>query len=117
MRLQRRNQRWHDRGAVLREIKKEYAAFKYGVLMGTVHEAYDSCRQICFYENLHEYFLYGGHISRAFIEAVAGKGGILGELWEIYLKNENLRADTWEEIETMLQEYTERHMPQERMEV
>lgn len=108
--MQRQEQKWHDRKRVLQKIKWEHATFKYKMLSGTVHEAYDSCRRICFYESLLEYFLYSKHISREFLEAVSGKEGILGELWEMYLKNECLKVDTWEEIENMLQIYMEEHI-------
>lgn len=104
MRLQRQNQKWHSREILVQQIKKEHAMFKYRMLSGTVHEAYDSCRRICFYENLYEYFLYNKHISRRFLEAAAGKEGILGELWGMYLKEECLKVDTWEEIGIMLQQ-------------
>lgn len=97
----------------MQQIKKEHAMFKYRMLSGTVHEAYDSCRCICFYENLYEYFLYNKYISRGFLEAAAGKEGILGELWGMYLKEECLKADTWEGIEMMLQGYAEEHARQE----
>ena len=117
MRLQRQGQKWHDRKRVLQKIKQEYAVFKYGMLSGTVHEVYDSCRRICFYESLREYFLYNRRTIRGFFEAASGKEGILGELWEMYLKNECLKADTWEEIEAMLQMYVEEHTLQAETEV
>ncbi len=117
MHLQRQGQKWRDRKRALQKIKREYAMFKYGMLSGTVRGAYDSCRRICFYESVREYFLYNKHASRVFLEAAAGKENILGELWEIYLKNEYLGADTWEQIETMLQFYVEEHTLQKETEV
>lgn len=75
MRLQRQKRKWHSREIVAWEIKKEYAMFKFKMLSGTVHEVYGSCRRICFYESLWEYFLYSEHISRMFLEAALGKGG------------------------------------------
>lgn len=92
MRLQRQKRKRHSRETVVREIKKEHAIFKSKMLSGTVHEGYGSCRRICFYESLCEYFLYNGHINRMFLEASLGKRGILEGLWEIYLKNESLRG-------------------------
>lgn len=114
MRLQRRKRKWHSRETVVREIKKEYAMFKSKMLSGIVHEVYGSCRRICFYESLWEYFLYSEHISRMFLEAALGKEGILEGLWEIYLKNESLRADTWDEIERILYIYAVEHTGQEK---
>ena len=109
---QREHQRQHDRNTVLQKIRREHGIFRHRILSGTVQGAYDSCRRICFYESLREYFLYQGSINSAFLEAAAGSGNILGELWELYLKNESLNADTWEEIETMLQKYAEEHTAQ-----
>lgn len=98
----------------MREINKEHTMFKSKMLSGTVHEVYDSCRRICFCESLWEYFLYSEHISRMFLEAALGKEGILEGLWEIYLKNESLRVDTWDEIERILYIYALEHTGQEK---
>jgi len=75
---------------VLQKIKREYAVFKHRMLSETVHEVYASCRCICFYESVWEYFLYHKHISRAFMKAAAESENILGELWDMYLEDECL---------------------------
>lgn len=92
---------------MLGKIKAEHELFKYRMLSGTAQEIYVSCRKICFYESLAEYFLYNEQISRDFINASTGSSRIIKELWEIYLEYEYLKADTWEEIENLLQVYVE----------
>lgn len=111
MHLQRQNQKQHDIETVLRKIKGEHAVFKHKMLSGTVQETYDFCRHICFYESLREYFLYKECICREFLEAARERKNILEELWKIYLKDEYLKADTWEEIEILLQRYARKHAP------
>lgn len=94
---------------VIQKISVEHAIFKYEMLSASTHEVYDSCRQICFYECVQEYFLYSGRISRKFAEAASHSNSILEELWEIYLKFEYLNADTWTQLEEILHVYVMEH--------
>lgn len=91
------------------KIKTEYRLFRYKTLSGTPRMVYGSCRRICFYESIKEYFLYNEQINRDFINASRGCSKIINELWKIYLKYEYLKADTWDEIENLLQAYVDEH--------
>ena len=90
---------------LLKKVQTEYELFRYRMLLSPVREVYNACRVICFYECLHEYFKYCEKISSDFINASAGEEQVLAQLWGLYLENEYLRADTWDEIEGMLNTY------------
>lgn len=98
---------------LLRKVKTEYELFRCKKLLCPVQEVYDSCRVICFYECMYEYFQYCEKISRDFINASGKDDWVLAQLWELYLENEYLRADTWGEIEGLLNAYVDRQKPQE----
>lgn len=102
---------------MLKKVQTEYELFRCHMLLSPVREVYNSCRIICFYECLYEYFRYCEEISRDFINASAGEEQILSQLWDIYLKNEYLGADTWGEIEGLLNAYVDRRKPQETEEI
>ena len=70
---------------MLDKIMTEHELFMYKTLSGTAHEIYDSCKRICFYEILKEYFLYNEQINREFVNASTSSNRIIKELWEIYL--------------------------------
>ena len=94
---------------MLEKIRTEHELFMYRILSGTAREIYSSCKRICFYESLAEYFQYNEWISRDFIDASRESNRIINGLWEIYLKYEYLRTDTWEDIGNILKIYVEEH--------
>ena len=98
---------------LLKKVKTEYELFRCKKLLCPAQEVYDSCRVISFYECMYEYFQYCEKISRDFINASGKDDWVLAQLWELYLKNEYLRADTWAEIEGLLNAYVDRQKPQE----
>jgi hypothetical protein len=91
----------------------EHAVFKNKMLSMSIQKVYEECRRICFYECVQEYFLYCEHINREFVETAGSHDEILSGLWDIYLKNEHLGADTWDEIEEMLKVYAGKHETKE----
>ena len=97
---------------LLGKITAEYELFRCKMLLQPAWEIYNSCRSICFYECLYEYFRYCEKISRDFINASEKENMILAQLWELYLKNEYLKADTWDEIESILRAYVDKRLPQ-----
>lgn len=101
---------------LLKKIKTEYELFRYRMLLCPAGEIYNSCRVICFYECLYEYFQYSEKINRDFINASYKKEWVLAQLWDIYLENEYLRADTWGEIEGILNAYVNGQKPQKAKE-
>lgn len=102
---------------LLKKVRTEYEMFRYRMLLCPAQEVYNSCRVICFYECLYEYFRYCEKINRDFINVSYKKEWVLARLWEIYLENEYLKADTWDEIEEILNAYVkdfmDRQKPQE----
>ena len=107
--LLRRSGHSERENEMLRKIETEYSLFRYKMLSDSTQEVYDSCRKICFYECINEYFQYSREISADFVNATRQSDKILAELWQIYLKYEYLGMDTWEEIEDILNTYTDRH--------
>lgn len=103
--LMRRREYAEGEKQMIQKINTEHALFKYSMLSGSTHEVYDACKRICFYECMQEYFLYSEQISTEFVGAAGHSDRILAELWEIYLKYEYLKADTWAEIEDILKVY------------
>ena len=63
------------------------------MLLQLAEEVYNSCRSICLYECLYEYFRYCEKIRRDFINASEKEEGVLAQLLELYLKNEYLRRN------------------------
>jgi hypothetical protein len=90
---------------MIQKISMEHAIFKYKMMSASTQEIYDSCKKICFYECMQEYFVYCEQINREFVETAVQRDDILETLWNIYLKYEYLRADTWKEIEDILNVY------------
>ena len=110
--LMKRKEHTEKEKELLEKITAEYELFRCKMLLQPTWEIYNSCRSICFYECLYEYFRYCEKISRDFINASEKEDLILAQLWELYLKNEYLKADTWDEIESILRAYVDKRMPQ-----
>lgn len=107
--MMKRNETSEAEKEMLEKTRAEHELFMYRTLSGTAREIYASCKRICFYESLAEYFQYNEWINRDFIDASRGSREIINELWEIYLKYGYLRADTWEDIGNILKVYVEEH--------
>lgn len=107
--IMRRQEQAECERELLQKIKTEHDLFKYKMLSGTAQKIYDACKRICFYECLWEYFIYSEQRSREFIDIANKRDMVLAGLWEIYLKYEYLRADTWEDIDEILAAYVREH--------
>ena len=105
----KRGDRLESERKMLEKINTEHTLFQYKMFSGTAREVYKTCRKICFYECVFEYFQYSEEISTDFVSATEGSDGILAELWKIYLKHEYLRVDTWEEIGIILDVYVSKY--------
>lgn len=90
-------------------IELEYSIFKFKMLSKTSHEIYDSCNIIRFYECVHEYLLYNENVSAEFMDHIKIRNNVLEELYEIYLKYESLRIDSWDEIDNLIDIYNKRY--------
>ena len=105
--LMKRKEHTEKEKELLEKITAEYELFRCKMLLQPTWEIYNSCRSICFYG-----CLYCEKISRDFINASEKEHWVLAQLWELYLKNEYLKADTWDEIESILRTYVDMRMPQ-----
>ena len=110
--LMKRKEHTEKEKELLEKITAEYELFRCKMLLQPTWEIYNSCRSICFYGCLYEYFQYCEKISRDFINGSEKEPWVLAQLWELYLKNEYLKADTWDEIESILRTYVDMRMPQ-----
>ncbi len=110
--LMKRKEHTEKEKELLEKITAEYELFRCKMLLQPTWEIYNSCRSICFYGCLYEYFQYCEKNSRDFINASEKEHWVLAQLWELYLKNEYLKADTWDEIESILRTYVDMRMPQ-----
>lgn len=110
--LMKRKDHTEKEKELLKKIETEYNLFRYKMLLYPAEDLYNSCRMVCFYECLYEYFRYCEKINVDFINAAVKEEWILGQLWDLYLKNEYLKADTWDEIESILKAYADRKAPQ-----
>ncbi len=110
--LMKRKDHSEKEKALLKKIKTEHSLFRCKMLLCPAEELYNSCRMICFYECLYEYFRYCEKINVDFIHASNKEEWILEQLWNLYLENEYLKADTWDEIESILKAYADMKPPQ-----
>lgn len=83
-------------------VELEYNQFKLEMLSRTPREIYDNCNIIRFYENLYEYCIYNEEISEEFAEIIEKKTHIIYDLYQFYLKSENLSIDSWGEIDELI---------------
>ena len=102
-----RNRNFHqmDERKLKEKIKKEYALFKFEMLSGCRREIYENCNKIWFYEVLYEYFLYKETIDERFIAAGLQTDAFMDRLYQLYLKYEELHADSWQGIEELLEKF------------
>ena len=91
--------------ALLCRIEQEHDLFYYRMISESPKVVYEKCGIIKFYECIFEYFLYCENIKPEIIETCLQEDNVLSSLYELYLKHESLRADTWSEIETLLDEF------------
>ena len=103
----KRSERPEKEKKILEKAGAEYNAFRCQMLSRPAGEVYGACRKICFFECIHEYFQYSREISREFLEVAVQGGSILEGLWDTYQKYEYLGADTWEQIEEILDKYAD----------
>ena len=88
---------------LIHRVKQEYKKFKYRMLLRSKNEIYDRCNKICFVESIYEYFIYVEEIPNDYVKALFKcKRSILGSLYEIYLNNEQVRVETWDDIDELL---------------
>lgn len=105
--LMKRREQPEKEKRMLEKAGAEYSAFQCRMLSRPAGEIYDACKKICFFECIHEYFQYNREISREFLDAAVQGGSILEGLWDTYQKYEYLGANTWEQIDEILDKYAD----------
>ena len=81
--LMKRKDHSEKEKALLKKIKTEHSLFRCKMLLCPAEELYNSCRMICFYECLYEYFRYCEKINVDFIHGEPSAYRILQSfLWK-----------------------------------
>lgn len=88
--------------ALRNKVEAEHALFRYRMLASGVKEVYDNCIQISFYECIYEYFTYFDNFTDEMIAGCLMEDHVINALWEVYVKYEYLRYDTWEKISDLI---------------
>ena len=88
--------------ALLDRLTQEHDLFYYKMLSSPPKVIYESCGKIRFYDSVYEYFQYKEELDPEYVEACLKETHILEGLYNLYLKHENLRVATWDDIEEML---------------
>lgn len=103
--LAKENQNSHDRQAVIDKIEVEYNTFKQEILSMNAEEIFNACNRIRFYESVMEYFRYNTVAVDMMVRFYEKTDSLLQELWQLYLKNESLQIESWNDIANMLECY------------
>lgn len=103
--LVKENQNRHNRQAVIDKIEAEYNTFKQEILSMNAEEIFDACNRIRFYESVMEYFRYNTIATDMIVRFYEKSDSLLQELWQLYLKNESLQIESWNDIANMLEWY------------
>ena len=105
--MKKRELQGWQKTAIRHRIRMEHERFYYRMISRHKKKIYHRCHEIQFMECLYEYFMYAD-LKEQHVRACLVQNDIMGTLWQIYLEREHLRADTWEEIEGMLDALAER---------
>ena len=92
---------------LIRSLETEHDLFYYRMVSEPSRSVYDQCNIIRFYECVYEYFMYCENIAPDIINACIGNNRLLDVLHALYLKREDLRVDSWEDIEELLFAFAE----------
>ncbi len=100
--LVKEKQNSHDRQATIDKIEAEYNIFKQEILSMNAEEIFNACNKIRFYESVMEYFRYNTIAVDMVVKICENSDSLLQELWQLYLKYENLQIESWSDIANML---------------
>lgn len=103
--LVKKKQNSHDRQAAIDKIEAEYNIFKQEILSMNAEEIFNACNKIRFYESVMEYFRYNTIAVDMIVKFCESSDSLLQELWQLYLKYENLQIESWSDIANMLEWY------------
>lgn len=88
---------------LLKQIESEHEIFHYKMLSKQSAEIYQACNEIQFKECCYEYLLYKEDIDPKYITVCLKVDNVLDALFALYLKYENLKCSTWQDIEEILE--------------
>ena len=93
----------HMRKRVIKKIQKEFYGFKRRLIRkGSKTEIFDNCLKINFCCCLKEYFELNKEIPFVYLQTAYHINGFLELAWRYFLKYEELRYETWEEIDRLM---------------
>ena len=88
------------------QIESEHVQFYSNMNKKEKSEIYHSCNKIQFFESLYEYFMTS-ELTEGCLGICHGQENLIGALWDLYLKREDIRIDTWQGIEELLGAFEE----------
>lgn len=87
-----------------KKVIKEYFRFKRTNLRyAKKSEIWDIAHKVHFYCTVKEYFCLKPSIPRLYLELAIVEPEILLEMWNTYLRHEELQYQTWEDIEEIIE--------------
>ncbi|MBR1703054.1 MAG: hypothetical protein IJ716_14085 [Lachnospiraceae bacterium] len=92
------------RKKTIRKVQKEFDDFKCLLIRkGSKAEIFENCTKICFYSCMKEYFELNRKIPLTYLQIAYHINGFLDLAWKYFLKYEELRYDTWEALDGLMQ--------------
>lgn len=93
------------------QIEHEHDFFKYRMISKQRKDIYEACDEIYFTECVYEYLIYTDELPDDQITAlVQCKCGIFKCLYSIYLDDEYIHVDTWDEVSSLIEQLIDRQM-------
>ncbi len=89
-------------GLVKLRINREYNRFKYRLMKMKKEQIIDKCGKIHFYSCVREYFEYNEQVPEEVFQFLLKQKDILYQLWELFIKWEQLGYSTWEQIDDLI---------------
>lgn len=114
MEKKKNGQNAEKREILTKRIEEEHALFYKEMVSRPSREAYHSCGKIWFYESVYEYFLYNDRLSKEQVSTCLEANGIMESMWNLYLKDDSLNVDTWEEIGRIIEAMGRTHSRREK---
>ena len=87
---------------LIKQIENEFLLFKCSMLSKSNAEIFDSCNIIHFYHCIYEYFMYVEELKDEYLYKCLENDSVIAVLYELHLKYEYLKCDSWENIEELL---------------
>lgn len=84
---------------VRKRVRKEFNKFKISLLKKSKEQIIDNCNKIRFFCCIKEFFIYNEQISESTWKFLVDKDNIIHQMWNLYLKYEELEVDSWSNIE------------------